>query len=47
MWEDDQYWLPQLLAGQCVQAEFSFDHDVMLSQHIEFLTILSSRVEAL
>lgn len=47
MWEDDQYWLPQLLAGQCIQAEFSFDHDVMLSQQIEFLTILPSRTEAL
>jgi len=27
MWEDDRYWLPQLLAGKKIQAEFTLDGD--------------------
>jgi 8-oxo-dGTP diphosphatase len=25
MWDDDQYWLPRVLAGEHLQAEFIFD----------------------
>lgn len=27
MWPDDRMWLPQVLAGQCVEAEFLFGED--------------------
>ena len=35
MWQDDRYWLPQVLAGKLLKTLFTFDeHDNMLSQDI-------------
>jgi 8-oxo-dGTP diphosphatase len=31
MWEDDYYWLPQLLRGKAIDGRFVFDGDAMLS----------------
>lgn len=31
MWEDDFYWLPQLLRGKAADGKFVFDDDTMLS----------------
>ncbi len=36
MWEDDQYWLPQVLAGDTFEGFFTFDGDKMLSQNVNF-----------
>ena len=36
MWEDDQHWLPQVLAGQCFESWFVFDGEKMLSKRVEF-----------
>lgn len=36
MWEDDQYWLPQVLAGASFEGWFEFDDDHMLSKRVEF-----------
>jgi len=36
MWEDDQYWLPQVIAGQNFEGRFLFDGDKMLGKHLEF-----------
>jgi ADP-ribose pyrophosphatase YjhB (NUDIX family) len=33
MWEDDQYWLPQVLAGQKLQGKFTFDENDKLMTH--------------
>lgn len=33
MWEDDQYWLPLVLAGQAVMGEFAFDRDDKIISH--------------
>lgn len=33
MWEDDKYWLPQVLQGQKVQGTFIFDSDDKLLKH--------------
>ncbi len=33
MWDDDQYWLPQVLAGEKVQGYFTFDADDKLLTH--------------
>ena len=38
MWEDDRYWLPQMLAGQRFRGTFLFDDDRMLDREIEFET---------
>ncbi len=27
MWDDNRYWLPRILAGQALQAEFTFAAD--------------------
>lgn len=35
MWEDDRYWMPQVLAGQSVSARFLFDGDAMLGKAVE------------
>ena len=35
MWEDDQYWLPQMLAGERFEAWFEFDGDRMLSKRVD------------
>lgn len=36
MWEDDRYWLPQVLEGESFKGYFTFDDDKMLSQDIQF-----------
>lgn len=36
MWEDDQYWLPQVLAGASFAAWFDFDGEKMLSKTVRF-----------
>ena len=38
MWEDDRYWLPQVLAGQHINAGFVFEGERMLSQWVEVTT---------
>lgn len=38
MWEDDQYWLPQVLDGQNFEGRFLFDGDKMLGKHLNFST---------
>ncbi|WP_083805156.1 8-oxo-dGTP diphosphatase [Chthoniobacter flavus] len=37
MWEDDQYWLPQVLAGAHFIAWFEFDGEKMLSKDVRFV----------
>jgi len=36
MWEDDQYWLPQMLAGEYFHARFDFVDEDIIWQNIEF-----------
>lgn len=36
MWEDDQYWLPQVLEGETFEGYFTFEGDKMLSRDIRF-----------
>ena len=36
MWEDDQYWLPQMLAGGRFAGWFEFDGDRMLSKDVRW-----------
>ena len=38
MWEDDQYWLPQVLAGRHFIAWFDFDGEKMLTKEVRFST---------
>lgn len=33
MWQDDEFWLPQVLAGNKVYGEFTFDQDDKLLTH--------------
>ena len=35
MWEDDQHWLPLMLAGKTFAGFFTFDGDAMLTREIE------------
>jgi 8-oxo-dGTP diphosphatase len=35
MWEDDRYWLPMLIRGQCFQTRWIFDGDRMVDYHID------------
>ena len=35
MWEDDQYWLPEMLNGQKFLGRFLFDDDTMLSMDVQ------------
>lgn len=37
MWEDDQHWLPQMLAGFHATGRFVFDGERMLSKELAFL----------
>jgi 8-oxo-dGTP diphosphatase len=37
MWEDDQTWIPHMLAGQTFSGRYLFDDDTMLEQHIELI----------
>lgn len=36
MWEDDQYWLPQVIEGQNFEGTFLFDGDKMLGKQLRF-----------
>jgi len=36
MWEDDLYWLPQVLSGKKATGRFIFDNDKMLSRSVSF-----------
>lgn len=36
MWEDDAFWLPEILGGSSVEAEMLFDEDRMLTWDIRF-----------
>lgn len=36
MWEDDQIWLPRVLAGEQVDGRFVFDEDRLLAHAVEF-----------
>lgn len=38
MWEDDQHWLPLVLAGKKIRATFTFEGDKMLSHKITEVT---------
>jgi 8-oxo-dGTP diphosphatase len=42
MWEDDRYWLPQVLEGKKTRGRFIFDGDKMLDQSVETVMELSS-----
>ncbi|MCB1646564.1 MAG: 8-oxo-dGTP diphosphatase [Pseudomonadales bacterium] len=35
MWEDDQYWLPQVLAGKTMKGWFTFEGEALLDYRIE------------
>jgi 8-oxo-dGTP diphosphatase len=37
MWEDDPFWLPQVLAGHCVDGRFVFEGETLLDSHIVVL----------
>lgn len=42
MWADDEFWLPQVLAGNKVYGEFTFDeHNSLLSHQVEVVDHLS------
>lgn len=34
MWEDDEFWLPQVLAGHKLLGQFKFDADDKLTDHV-------------
>ena len=36
MWDDGRYWLPKVLAGEIIKAEFLFDQDNKTVQSINF-----------
>lgn len=36
MWQDDQYWLPEMLAGKNFEGRFLFDDDTMLGKELTF-----------
>lgn len=41
MWQDDTYWLPQVIAGNKVYGEFSFDvHNNLLTHNVEIVETL-------
>lgn len=42
MWEDDQFWVPQLIKGQTFSGKFVFaDEDTLLSKDLQFDVALS------
>lgn len=54
MWDDDRYWLPQVLAGERVTGTFTFDaddrmvtHDVQLIGAAQLPIGVTARVEAI
>ncbi len=42
MWDDDRFWLPDLLAGRAVAGEFLFDDGVLLTHRLRRLALASS-----
>jgi 8-oxo-dGTP diphosphatase len=43
MWQDNEFWLPQILAGNKVYGEFSYDYEEkLLSHNVEITDILPS-----
>ena len=40
MWADDKHWLPLVLEGKLVRADFSFDGDAMLDYKVEIVLSL-------
>lgn len=45
MWADDEYWLPQVLAGNKVYGEFTFDdHDRLLTHSVEIVETLPHEI---
>lgn len=43
MWQDDKYWLPQVLAGDKVFGKFTFDeNDAMLTHDVKLVELLPS-----
>jgi 8-oxo-dGTP diphosphatase len=41
MWEDDRYWLPQVLGGSLLRTRFVFtDQEVLLDKHVSTVTEL-------
>ena len=45
MWEDDRFWLPEVLAGREVAGEFLFDDGVLLTHRLRRLNLDSSESE--
>ena len=39
MWQDDQLWLPQVLAGSYVDGWFSFEAETLLDYEVKFSDI--------
>ena len=33
MWDDDQYWLPQVLEGKLIRGKYTFDHNDKMTDH--------------
>lgn len=45
MWQDDPYWLPQVLAGKLVRGTFTFDKgDTMLAHDMRFVDALEDPI---
>ena len=45
MWQDDEYWLPQVLAGNKVYGEFTFDKDdKLLTHNVEIVDTLPHEI---
>jgi len=41
MWEDDRFWLPRVLAGECLEGEFLFDDGRLLTHRLRTLPQLT------
>ena len=37
MWQDDQHWLPEMLAGKNFSAKFTFDDETMLDKEVRII----------
>lgn len=45
MWQDDEYWLPQVLSGSKVSGQYTFDeNDTMLSHRIDIVETLPGTI---
>ena len=40
MWDDAQYWIPQILSGKKVYKEYMFDQDLLVTEHQSFTPLL-------